>query len=74
MSRLGQLDQRDALVEDRVGLAAQHLDVVAEVDEGLREVAGVDALAAHVGLAPVGQERDAERGVGGHGPASLSGH
>ena len=55
-----QLDQRHPLVEDRVGLAAQHLDVVAEVDQRLGEVAGVDALAADVGLAPVGEECDAE--------------
>ena len=73
MSRLGQLDQRDPLVEDRVRLAAEHLDVVAEVDERLGEVPGVDALAAHVGLAAVGEVGDPERGVVGHGPASLSG-
>ena len=59
----GQLDQRDPLVEDRVRLAAEHLDVVAEVDEGLREVPGVDPLAAHVGLAPVGEVGDPEGGV-----------
>ena len=68
----GQLDERDPLVEHRVGLAAQHLDVVAEVDQRLGQVARVHALATHVRLAPVGQERDAERGVAGHGPTSLS--
>ena len=47
----GQLGERDPLVEHRVRLAAEHLDVVAEVDERLGEVAGVDALAADVGLA-----------------------
>jgi hypothetical protein len=69
----GQLDQGHPLVEDGVGLAAEHLHVVTEVHEGLGEVAGVHALAAHVGLAPIGQERDAERGVAGHGPTSLPG-
>ncbi len=58
-----QLDERDALVEDRVRLTAQHLDVVAEVDEGLGEVPGVDALAAHVRLATVGEVGDAQRRV-----------
>ena len=68
-----ELDQGHPLVEDRVGLAAQHLDVVAEVDEGLGEVAGVDALPADVGLPPVGQIGDPEGCVVGHGPTSLSG-
>ena len=68
-----ELDQRDPLVEDRVRLAAEDLDVVAEVDQGLGQVAGVDALAAHVGLAPVGEVGDPEGGVAGHGPTSLSG-
>ena len=48
-----QLGERHPLVEHRVGLAAEHLDVVAQVDQRLGEVAGVDALAADVGLAPV---------------------
>ena len=69
----GELDQRDPLVEDRVRLAAQHLDVVAEVDQRLGEVAGVDALAADVGLPPVGEVGDPEGCVVGHGPTSLSG-
>ena len=73
MSRLGQLDEGHPLVEDRVRLAAEHLDVVAEVDERLGQVAGVDPLAAHVGLAPVGEEGDPEGGVAGHDPTSLSG-
>ena len=58
-----QLVQRHPLVEHRVGLAAEDLDVVAEVDERLGEVAGVDALAADVGLAPVGEVGDAQRAV-----------
>ena len=63
----GQLVQLDALVEHRVGLAAEHLDVVAEVDERLGEVAGVDALAADVRLAAVRQVGDAQRLVAGGG-------
>ena len=58
-----ELGQRDALVEDRVRLAAEHLDAVAEVGEGLGEVAGVHTLAADVGLATVGEVRDLERRV-----------
>jgi hypothetical protein len=58
-----QLDERHPLVEHRVRLPAEHLDVVAEVDEGLAQVADVDALAAHVGLAPVREERDAQGSV-----------
>ena len=52
-------------------VAGQHLHVVAQVDEGLRQVAGVHALAADVGLAPIGEERDAKGCVAGHGPTSL---
>ncbi len=65
----GQLHQGDAVVHQRVGLAGQDLGVVAHVDQGLGQVPGVDALAAHVGLAPVGQEGDAERIVRPGGPA-----
>jgi len=41
---------------------------VAQGGELAREVPDVDALAAAVRLAPVGQERDAER------PTAVSGH
>ena len=58
-----QLRERDALVEDRVRLATEHLDRVAEVGERLGEMAGVHALAAHVGLAAVREVRDLERCV-----------
>jgi hypothetical protein len=68
-----QLHQWDPLVEDRVRLAAQHLDVVAQVDQRLGQVAGVHALATDVGLPPVGEEGDPEGCVVDHGPASLSG-
>ena len=61
MSRLGSFDERHPLVEHGVGLAAEHLDVVAEVDQRLGEVAGVDALAADVGLAPVARGRRSQR-------------
>ena len=62
-SRLGSSCSGDPLVEDRVRLAAEHLDGVAEVDQRLGEVAGVDALAADVRLAPVGEVGDREWGV-----------
>ena len=62
----GQLDQRDPLVEHRVGLPAEHLDVVAEVGQRLGEVPDVDALAADMGLSPVREDRDAQL-VGGAG-------
>ena len=55
-----QLDQRDPRVELGVRLAAEDLDVVAEVGQRLGEVADVDALATAVGLAPVGEQGDAE--------------
>ena len=58
-----QLVQRHALVEHRVRLAAEHLDLVAEVDERLGEVARVHALAADVRLAAVGEVGDAQRSV-----------
>ena len=75
----GQLEERHPLVEDRVRLAAQDLDVVAEIDQRLGEVAGVDALAADVGLAPVGQVGDAQRLVfpwpeGGWVTSRVKGH
>ena len=41
-----------------VGLAREHLDVVAEFDETPGQVADVDPLPATVGLAPVRQQRD----------------
>ena len=53
--------QRDALVERGVGLPGEDLDMVAEFDEGFREVACVDALATDRGLAPVREEGDAQR-------------
>ena len=59
----GQLDQGDPGVEVGERLAPEHLDLVAQVDQRLGEVAGVDALAADVGLAPVGEEGDAEREI-----------
>ena len=57
----GQLVQRHPVVDDRERLAAQDLDVVAEIDQRLGQVAGVDALAPDVGLAPIGQVGDAQR-------------
>ena len=49
------------LVEYRVGLTAEDLDRMAEIDESLREVAGVHPLAADVGLAAIGEIRDPQR-------------
>ena len=65
--------QLDALVEDGVGLAAEHLDGVAEVDQRLGEVAGVHALAADVRLAAVGEIGDRERGVWRQGRGACRG-
>ena len=58
-----QLGELHPLVEDRVRLTAEHLDRVSEVAQRLGEVSRVDALAADVGLAAVGQVRDLERGI-----------
>ena len=62
----GQLHQRDPLVEFGVGLAAKDLDVVAEIDQRLGQVAHVDALAAAVGLSAIRKDRDAEGFFGVH--------
>jgi hypothetical protein len=71
-----QLHHRHPLVEHGVGLATEHLDVVAEIDQRLGEVAGVDALAADVGLAPVGEVGQPERCivVGGVATSLLKTH
>ena len=60
-----QLVQLDAIVEHGVGLAAEHLDVVAEVAQRLGEMAGVDPLAADVWLAPIRQVGDPQWLVAG---------
>ena len=57
----GQLGEGDPLVEHRVGLPPEDLDVVPEVDERLGQVAGVDALPTDVRLAPVGEIGDRQR-------------
>jgi len=59
----GQLRERDALVEDRVRLATEHFDTVTQIGKGFGEVAGVDALAADMGFATVGEVCDLERGI-----------
>ena len=56
-----QLVQGDRGRRARVGLSGEDLDVVAEIDERLREVADVDALAADGRLAPVGEQGDSQR-------------
>jgi hypothetical protein len=42
-----------SFIKYRIRLAAIDLNVVAEIDKGLCEVAGVDALASYVGLSSV---------------------
>ena len=59
----GDLVQHRALVEFGVGLAREHLDVVPERVKFPGQVAYVDALAAAVRLAAIGQQRDAKRAV-----------
>ncbi len=61
------LGQPHARVEHGVGLAGEHLHVVAEGDQLAAEVTDVDALATAVRLAAVGQQGDAHptSGVGG---------
>ena len=58
-----QLDEGNALVEDREGLTAEDLDLVPQIDQCLGQMTGVDALSTHVWLAPVAEEGDAEREV-----------
>ena len=85
----GHLGQHDPGVEFfGVGLAGEHLDVVSQFDQSAAEVADVNALAAAVRLAAIGQQRnphtharsgaDAEvRDHGerfGRGVSGLSGH
>ncbi len=72
----GKFRQRNALVENWVWLPGEHLHVVTEVDERLGEVTGVHPLAAHVGLAAVGEvrERDGLIGVPSGGAAVVASH
>ena len=51
----GKLGQRNPFVEHGVRLPAEDFDRVSEVRQRLRQVAGVDALPADVGLAAIGQ-------------------
>ena len=53
--------QRHTGVELGIGLAAEHLDPVAELGQLAGQGPDVDALAAAVRLAPVGQQCDAQR-------------
>ena len=57
----GEGDKGYPLVQFGVGLTAQDLHVVAQIDEGLGQVAHVHALASAVRLAAVGEEGDAQR-------------
>ena len=55
------LGQPDAVVELGVRLPGEHLDLVPERDQLAAEVPDVDALAAAVRLAAVGQQGDRAR-------------
>ena len=57
----GEGDKGYPLVQFGVGLTAQDLHVVAQIDEGLGQVAHVHALASAVRLAAVGEDGDAQR-------------
>ena len=73
-SRLGISGQPRARVQLGIGLAGEHLDVVPERVQFPAQVADVDALAAGVRLAAVGEQRDPERAVRGyHGLMSRDG-
>ncbi len=69
----GHLGQPHPLVEDRVGLAGEHLDVVAEGGQLTGQVSHVDALTAAVRLAAVGQQGDAQPGLHGNETCSRYG-
>ena len=62
-----QWGERHTIIEDRIRLASEDLDLGAKVDEGLGEVAGVDTLPTYMRLSAVGQVGDAQRGVIGGG-------
>ena len=57
--------ERDPLVEHRIGLAGEDFDVMAEVDERLGQMPGVDPLASDGRFRSVGQIGEAERALGG---------
>ena len=83
----GEFDERDTGIEDWVGLSAEHLDLVAHINKGLREVSGINALTTYMGFTPIGEESDAQGelavsgeigapggfGAGGHGSSSFVG-
>ena len=60
----GKLVEGDAFVEHRVRLPAVDLNGVAEIDQCLGEVTGVDALATNMWLATVGEVGDLQRSIG----------
>ena len=62
----------DAFVEDRIRLAAEHGDLVAEGDQLAGEVAGIHALAARMGVAAVSEVGDSQGAVSGHEATSVS--
>lgn len=68
----GQLGERNALVEHRVGLRADHLDAVAEAGQLPAEVADVHALAAAERIALVREECDTQRPVAGPGGGAVA--
>ena len=66
----GHLDQRHPGRQVGIGLAREHLDMVAEGGELLAQVVDVDALAARVRIAAVDEECDAKGAR--HGAVSLT--
>ena len=53
-----QFREGDALIEHGVGLATEYFDLMSEIEECFREMTGVDALAANVGLSSVREVGD----------------
>ena len=53
-----QFGEGDALMEDGVRLAAEYFDLMSEIEERFREMAGVDPLAANMGLSSVREVGD----------------
>ena len=73
-SRLGTGTKSDPVVEHGPRLAGEDGDLMAELDQLGREVPGVDALAAGMGVAAIGQKGDAKGPAAGGPwvPAALS--
>ena len=53
-----QLRELDALIQNGIGLTTKDFDAVAEIDQGFREVTGVDTLTTDMRFAAVGEVGD----------------